>query len=315
MTTAPVSGQLSTAAAAPKVEATAINLLLGTGTNFSAKADFLQAVAFANLGEQSQAIAAYWRFLESYPTMAEFVQPRIGAAYLALGDVASAAVAYRRAADAATDRVAKARLLEALADLYANNAQYQTAVATYDEILALAQNEGYRAEIQFRAGQALATAGDLPQAIERWRAATVAAPASGSAYLALVELVNRNVAFDLYQRGYIDLQAGALQPAINAFQAYIDSVSATDNRIGEAWAGMGQAYLQAGSYDAALDALEQVIANYPACSCFGQAWLDRAAVQVAQGDLVTARRTYRTFARDFTEHPLAPEALWRSALL
>ncbi|MEZ4682589.1 MAG: hypothetical protein R2932_51115 [Caldilineaceae bacterium] len=43
-------------------------------------------------------------------------------------------------------------------------------------------------------------------------------------------MVNREVAFDLYQRGYIDLQAGALQPAISAFQAYIDSVSPTDSR-------------------------------------------------------------------------------------
>ncbi len=283
-------------------------------SDLSAKADFLQAVAFNGVGEYSQAIASYWRFLERYPTMAEFVQPRIAAAYLALDDSTSAAAAYRRAADATTDRVAKARLLESLADIDAGNGRYQAAISTYDEILALAQNAGYRAEIQYRAGQALVSAGDLPKAIERWRAATEEAPASGSAYLALVELVNRNVAFDLYQRGYIDLQAEAYEPAINAFQGYIDSVSASDTRVGEAWAGMGQAYLKAQNYSAAIETLDQAIANYPNCACFGQAWLDKAAALVAQEESVAARRIYRTFAREYPADPLAPEALWRSGI-
>jgi len=283
-------------------------------SDLTAKALFLQAVAHNGLGEYSQAIASYWRFLERYPQMAEFVQPRIAAAYIALGDGISAAAAYRRAADAATDRVAKAGLLETLANLEAGNGRYQAAIETYDEILALAQNAGYRAEIHYRAGQALIGAGDLTNAIERWRAATEEAPASGSAYLALVELVNRNVDFDLYQRGYIDLQAEAYQPAINAYQGYIDSVSATDSRVGDAWAGMGQSYLKIKNYDAAIDALEQVIANYPTCPCVGQAWLDKAAALVAQGESVAARRIYRTFARDYPDDPLAAEALWRSGL-
>jgi soluble lytic murein transglycosylase len=284
------------------------------GENLNAKADFLQAVAYSGTGDQSQAIAAYWRFLEAYPGMAEFVQPRIATAYLALGDSVSAAAAYRRAADASTDRVAKAGLLETLANLEAGRGRYAAAITAYDEILTLAQNAGYRAQIQYQAGQAFAGAGDLPQAIARWQAATTEAPASGSAYLALVELVNRNVAFDLYQRGYIDLEADALQPAINAFQGYIESVSATDSRVGAAWAGIGQAYLQAKNYTAAVEALDQVIANYPNCSCFGQAWLDKAAALAGQGESVAARRTYRTFARDYAADPLAPEALWRSGI-
>jgi soluble lytic murein transglycosylase len=282
--------------------------------NVVAKADFLQAVALNGLGEYNQSIAAYWRFLEAYPGMVEFVQPRIAAAYLAMGNSSGAADAYRRAADATTDRVAKARLLEVLGGIYSDAHNFTAAVATYDEILALAQNAGYRAEIQYRAGQALSAAGDTPGAIARWRAATEEAPASGSAYLALVELVNRNVAFDLYQRGYIDLQADALQPAINAFQSYIDSVSATDSRVGAAWAGIGQAYLKAGNYTAAIDALNQVIANYQSCPCFGQAWLDKAAAQAAHGAAVEAQRTYRTFARTYPDDALAPEALWRSGL-
>ena len=282
--------------------------------DLAAKAEFLRAEALTATGDHAQAIAAYWRFLEAAPWAAEFVQTRIASAYLAAGDREGAAAAYRRAADATTDTVVRARLLETLATTYAGAGRYADAVKVYDEILAVAQNGGYRASIQHEAGKALASAGDTPGAIARWRAATTEAPESGSAYLALVELVNRNVAFDLYQRGYIDLKAGALIPAINAYQAYLKAVSPTDSRVGQAWHGIGQAQLAAEDYNAAIATLDQVIANHPTCSCFGQAWLDKAAALLGNGDAVGARRIYRTFARDYPTDPLAPEALWQSGL-
>ena len=94
-----------------------------------------------------------------------------------------------------------------------------------------------------------------------------------------MELVNRDVEFDLYQRGYIDLVAEAHQPAINAYQAYLDSVDPTDARAGNALHGLGQSYLGAGSYADALTVFDRVIAEYPSCDCFGQAWLDKGKAQ------------------------------------
>jgi soluble lytic murein transglycosylase len=281
---------------------------------FAAKEHFLRAEALVGQQQYSQAIASYWRFLESYPWMAEIVQARIAVAYQALGDPASAAVAYRRAADAASDTVARLRLLEDLAQSYRSAGDYSNAVLVYDEILGTAQNGGYRAQIQYQAGQALASAGDLPAASERWRAATSEAPESGSAYAALIELVNRNLDFDLYQRGYIDLAAEAYLPAINAYQAYLESVDATDSRYAQALHGLGQAYAGAGNDAEALPLFERVINEFPTCVCFGQAWLDKAAAQSGLGDSVAARRTYRTFAREQAANPLAVEALWRSGL-
>ena len=246
--------------------------------------------------------------------MAEIVQARIAVAYQALGDSGGAAAAYRRAADAATDTVARLRLLEDLAETYSNAGSYSDAVAVYDEILAVAQNAGYRAQIFYRAGQALASAGDLPGATERWLAATEAAPASGSAYGALIELVNRNIDFDLYLRGFIDLQNDAYLAAINAYQAYLESVDITDGRYGLALHGLGQAYLGAENYAEANVIFDRVLAEFPACECFGQAWLDKATTLLWLGDSVGARRTYRTFAREYAADPLAVEALWRSGL-
>ncbi|MBW7882094.1 MAG: tetratricopeptide repeat protein [Caldilineaceae bacterium] len=281
---------------------------------FGQKEHFLRAEALMRMGRYSDAVAAYWRFLETYPWMAEAVQPRIARAYLATGDTESASVAFRRAIDAAGDRLTKVQLLEDVAQTSLDGQRFADAVAAYDEILALAENAGYRAQIQYQAGQALAAAGDTPGAVARWQAATAEMPETRSAYLALIELVNRNVDFDLYQRGYIDLMAEAYVPAINAFQAYLDSVDATDVRAGNAVHGLGQAYLGAGNFGDALATLNRVIADYPACDCVGQAWLDKAAAEAGLGDPAGARRTYRTFARDYPDHPLAPEALWQSGL-
>ncbi len=263
---------------------------------FASKQYFLRADALQDLGRYSEAIAAYARFLESYPWLAETVQRDIAAAYLAQGDPANAALAYRRAADATTDPIALTTLLEALADTYNSLARYADAVAAYDEILVVAKNPDYRAYIQFLAGQTYATAGDIPRAVARWQAATTTAPESEAAYSALIELVNREVDFDLYQRGYIDLKAGAWLPAIDAFQAYLDSVTSVDSRYGLALHGLGQAQLYAANYSAALETFNTVIANHPTCTCFGQAWIDKAITQLWLSDSVGGRRTLRTFA-------------------
>ncbi len=252
--------------------------------------------------------------LQARPHLAEGVEPRIAQAYSAAGNGANAVLALRRAADATPERVARVQRLEALAQALADQGRYAEAAAVYDEILSVAENAGYRADIQVRAGQALAAGGDEAGAIERWRAATAEAPASQAAYAALVELVDRQVEFDLYQRGAIDLAAGAYLPAVNAYQAFLAAAAPDDARRGPALHELGQSYLGAEDYAAALDVLNRVPVEFPACDCVGQAWLDTARAQVALGDGAGARRTYRTFAREAADHPLAPEALWRSGL-
>jgi soluble lytic murein transglycosylase len=279
---------------------------------FAQKEQFLRGEALLGQRRYSDAIAAYWRFLDSYPWMGESVQPRIAQAYLALNDPASAAAAFGRAAGVSSDNPSKARLLERMAQAHLDAGQYAEAVAAYDGILAFAQTPSYRAQLQYQAGQALSAAGDGPGAITRWRAATEEAPESRSAYLALVEIVNRNADFDLYQRGYIDLYADAYIPAIAAFQAYLDATDASDARHASALHRLGQSYLGAGNYAEAIARLDQVIAQYPDCDCFGLAWLHKAMSQAGQGDTAAARRTYRTFARDYPDDAQAAEALWLS---
>jgi soluble lytic murein transglycosylase len=275
----------------------------------------LRALVLNGAGRYGEAIAAYYQALEAYPQLAALVQPRIARAYDALGDNVNAAAAYRAAVDAATDVVQQVILLEALASTHSVAGRYSEAVAAYEEILGVAQNAGYRAQIQYQAGEVLALAGDEAGAIGRWRAATGEAPATNYAYQALVRLVERQVDFDLYQRGLINLAASSWQPAINAFAAFLDTAAADDPRRDTALHMLGQAYLGIGDLASATATFDRVIAEYPACSCLGQAWIDQARTLAAGGDGTGARRLYRTFARDYPTDALAPEALWRSGTL
>ncbi len=275
----------------------------------------LRAMVYIGSGRYADAIASYQQALISYPQLASLVQPRLAVAYATLGDSVNAAAAYRAAVDAATDTVQKVVLLEALASTHSIAGRYDEAVAAYAEILSVAQNAGYRAQIQYQMGEVLALAGNEAGAIGRWRAATAEAPATNYAYRALIRLVERDVDFDLYQRGLINLAAESWQPAVNAFTAYLDTAPTDDDRRDTALHMLGQAYLALGDLPSATTIFNRVIAEYPDCTCFGQAWIDRARTLAAGGDGAGARRIYRTFARDYPDEILAPEALWRSGSL
>lgn len=288
----------------------------GTGAaDFLGRDTFLRARALDAAGSQDAAIQAYWAFLESYPWMNEYVQPRIADAYLTLGNVDAAAEALRRASDASANPPARSRLLEREAQVFNDAGRPADAAGALLAILDFAQNSVYRASIRYQAGTALASAGNDPAAIEQWRAATAEAPATSSAYLALVELVNRNLDFDLVDRGYIDLVEGAYQPAIYAYSTFLESADVSDPRYASALLGLAESYIGVEDPASALPLLDRVITEFAASDAFGQAWLDKASALAAQGDEAGARRVLRTFARDYAADALAPEALWQSAAM
>ena len=287
----------------------------GPRVDLATESLILRGLILSSLGRTADAIAAYDQALARYPQLAALLQPRRARAFVALNDSVNAAAAYRAAVDAATDTVQQVGLLELLAATHSGAGRYAEAVAAYDEILAVARNAPYRAQMQYQAGEIYALAGDLTSALSRWRAATDEAPSTTYGYRALVRLVEQQADFDLVRRGQINLAAQSWQPAVNAFTAYVDTAPADDPRRGEALHGLGQAYLGLGNATAAREILDRVIAEVSTCTCFGQAWLDKARAQAAAGDGPGARRTYRTFARDHADDPLAPEALWRSGAL
>ena len=295
---------------------------------------FLRAQALAAVGRNAEAVAAYEAFLQQHPQVTAAVAERIADAWLAAGDWPQAANALRRAANHVSGNWEKARLLDRLAGVLEGHGRWNQAASVYDEILAATETQAgarnrddaefdailgyrvwtvYRVSYLYRAGIAYATAGDEEAAIARWRLALDEAPESNAAYQSLIQLVNRNVPVDFFLRGQIDLFAQAYFPAINAYERFLQEAP-QDDRAGQAWLGLGRAYMGMGQWDEAIRALDQVQNWYPDCGCFGDAWFIRAQLANAQGAPAAARRIYRTFARDHSDHPLAPEALWLSAL-
>ena len=297
---------------------------------------FLHAEALAGLGRYADAAAAYRTFLEQRPQVTGAVEERIADAWLATGEWSQAANALRRAANVATNRTEKARLLDRLAGVLEGNGRWDEAASVYDEILAATDSEEeersaddpdpdfddvlgfrewpvYRVSYMYRAGMAYAAAGDEETAIAHWRKALNEEPASNAAYQSLIQLVNRNVPVDLFLRGEIDLFAQAYIPAIFAFERFLEQ-SPHDARAGEAWLGIARAQMGMGQWAAVRLSLDQVLDAYPDCVCFGDAWLARAQLAIEERAPAAGRRIYRTFAREFPDDPLAPQALWLSAL-
>lgn len=281
----------------------------------AAQTQLLYAETLNQLGRYAEALAQYTQFVEEHSWAEETVKVTLGNIRLNLGESEEAIDAYAQAVAAAGDAATKANLLEAIARIETGRGNYDRAVAAYDEILAFAKRPAYRTSIQLRKGNAAAVGGDDKEAISAWLAALEEDPTNEDAHASLVELVNRNVEVDLYLRGSVNLASKVWLPAINAFQGYLDSVPENDERVGLAMLGLAQAYLGLGNYSDALTVADNLLQSYPDCECAGQAWLEKALAQAWLGDGVGSHKTYRTFAREFPDDPLAPEALWRSAQL
>lgn len=279
-----------------------------------AKAVFLRGEALVGLNRMGEAAAAYQTFLENHPDLTGVVQEIIGDGWLWAGDSNQAATAYRKAADATADRVETVRILEKLAEQLEGAARWAEARAVLEEMLSQSVNPGYRVGLLRRAGDAQARAGNEATAIAHWQAALTEMPDSTAAYLALIELVNRNQPVDAFLRGEIDLYAEAWQPALEAYQSFLSESAADDSRRGDAWLGLARSYMGLGRWTDALTALDGITAGYPTCGCFGLAWLEKGRLEILRGDPDAGRRVYRIFAREYPDDPNAPEALWRSAL-
>ncbi len=282
---------------------------------------FLRGEALAGIGRFTDAAAAYRAFLEHRPQLSGVVEERIADALLALDEHAQAANALRRAAAKAITPDEEARLLERLAAVLESMGRWGEAASIYDEILAAPASENmpgyresavYRAGYLHRAGMAYAAAGDDETAIDRWRLALIANPASDAAYLSLLQLENRGAPVDPFLRGEIYLFAKAYAPAVAAFERFLAN-SQQAPRAGEAWLGIARARMGLEQWTEARLAADRVLTGFPDCPCLGQAWLARARAASEDRAPAERRRIYRTFAREHPEDPLAPEALWLSA--
>ncbi len=282
------------------------------------QATLMAARAYQAANLCDKAIAHYQAYQTYESVLSDLVYEWIGDCHAADARLEDAIGAYRQALGSTDDPGARVSLREKIAAAHLSLEEYDAAVAEYDAILDLAQIGEYRAKIEYLAGQALAAAGPIDAAFERYQRAVDSYPEAEYAYFSLVELVYGGAEVDEFQRGLVDYYAGAKYPdaygaSISAFDRYLSS--GTAEKVAEALYYKALAQRAVGQSGEALATLEQVITGYPESEVLVQAWLEKGATLAQAGDSDGAVETYRALATQFAESELAPEALWRAARL
>jgi soluble lytic murein transglycosylase len=279
-----------------------------------ASAHFLIARAYEGVGDWQGAMAAYQAYLDAGDdTLAVDAYEGMGDAAMLALDYERAAQAYAGGLRAAPDNSWAVHMREKIAQAELAQDNPQAAIQQYDAILSIAQLRAYRAKILYLAGQAGAAAGDVEAAYERYQQAVNRYPEAYNSYLALVELVNAGVPVDDYQRGLVDYYAQAYQPAIEALVRYIEANP--QSHKGDAHWYLALSLKAEGSLWQAVQQFQELIKTHAENDHASEAWLEVAEAYAWRDDTAQAIATYRTFADEYPQSPLAVTALWKAAQL
>jgi soluble lytic murein transglycosylase len=269
----------------------------------------------ANLGAYywQAAISDFEMYLRLRPGIIDsYAYERIGDAYIALGLPNQAFENYVLATDSTRSTVPQLALREHIATAYASQLRYDLAVEQYDAILAVAQNNGYRAGIEVLAAQAEIN-GSLPdRGYARLQAVLDIYPDTAGGYQAMILLLNAGYTVDNLKRAQISFaneDYGAAITAIEAYRAEVTQLSSDVLLI------LGQSHRAVGNYTEAMNTFQSIIDNYAGDPNVGEAWLDQGRTIYWSGDIVSAVNHYSQFATSNPNLPQAAEALWRVGYL
>lgn len=276
---------------------------------------FLRADALMGLGQWQAAAADFQQYRALRPGIIDsYVYERLGDILLAQGQTAEALAQYEQAVQAGRALVPLLALREKVAQIYANAGQTAAAVTHYDAILGVARNPGYRAEILFLAGQALALGGDQAGAFARYRQVVADYPDTPYAYQALQAMQEAGQTVDPALWGRISFAAGDYNGAITALHQYTSQTPLSE--IPPAvHLTLGRAYREVGNFGAAWTAFQTVIDLAPTSPEFGVALLEQGRTRFVAGDTAGAIERYRYLAETYPQLPEAAEALWRIGYL
>lgn len=277
------------------------------------QAYFLRGDAHMGMLEWSAAISDFTEYLRLRPGIIDsYAYERIGDSYLALGQPDLALENYRAASEATRSLVPLLQLRERLAATYSNQGRFTEAVAQYDAILAVAQNAGYRAGIEFQAAQAEINAGLADRGYARMEAVIQLYPETSGAYRSMQALLNASYSVDNLLRGQISFaneDYGGTISALNTYSSEVGTLPA------ESLILLGQAYRALGNYDAAYSTFQTVLDTYPNDPLFGAAWLDQGRTRYWSGDVEGAIERYSALAAQYPAVTEAAEGLWRAGYL
>jgi soluble lytic murein transglycosylase len=314
-------------------------------------AQFNLGVAYEQAGQYDEAIKAYRGSIIPNDPINVYIYERIGDAGLKTTAYTDTVTAYQAGIASTDDEGFQVHLREGIAQAELKRDDPAAAIVQYEAILDVAKIEAYRAKILRLAGEAHLAAGEPERAHERFLEAVDRYPEAYDSYLALVELVDDEVPVDDFQRGLVDYYAQAYQPAIDAFERYLNSagvVTTTDTALvpvppttnltstatisqvvpppvvagptplpkaADAIWTMARSQQAAGQYHNAINTFQRLIDEYPNHPDAVEAHLQIGQTLVSQDRIGEAKAAFRDFAERFPNHRLAAEALWRAARL
>lgn len=280
------------------------------------QAYFLRGDAYSGLSLWNEAIADYQQYLALRPGLIDsYAHERIGDAQLALGLTDLALVSYAQAINTGRTRVPLVALRERLATRYRAVGRSAEALAQYEAILAVAENDGYRAQIEFEVGQTLLDAGQRETGLRQMQRIFDSYPATAFGYNAMEVLLDNGVALDNYSIGRVSYFYGDYPRAIEALTTYTTQVPLSDIPA-ELHMLLGRAYRAIENSAAADVAFRTVVEQYPSDPLFGDALLERGRTRFLAGDIPGAIEQYLLVADTYGYlGATAAEALWRVGYL
>jgi len=277
------------------------------------EAHYLLADAYRVLKDYANALEQLRVYRSGTQTLAGDVDASTADVMVLAGDSDGAIKQYDRALqDTTLATPARINILMRIADVHLGRTEPALAAARYDAALALAGDAPTKADLDLRAGEAYAAANQVNLAIARWSDAVTKYPDQPGAYKSLVDLVNRSAAVDDYQRGLVDYYAKAYDPAIAAFQRYLDHSAA---RAGDAHYFIAASYAGKGAYSQAVTEYDTLIKQLPKDKRVPEAYLGKAGALGLIGKIDDAVAVYRKLATAYPDDSMADDALWRAALL
>jgi len=276
-------------------------------------ANFLMGKANYELERFPEAAANLSIYLEMRPGVLDsYVQELRGDALFDNGNYPEALEAYN--ASMAAPRVEDTLPLEIkIAQTRTEIGDYATAISTYDAIFNRTDNDYIKAQMDYLAGLAHQEVEQIEQANERFAHAVENYPLSYYSYLALVELINRDIPVSDLDRGLVDYFAGQYDVALAALDRHIEAGFDTDGTA-RYYRALTLRELQ--NYESAIQGFSDFIANYPEHPRWADAWSDKAYTQwFYVGDYPNGAQTYLDFVDAAPTQPEAVDYIMSAARL
>jgi len=241
-----------------------------------AQAYFLLGSSQYELKQYAEAAASWQIYLLVRPGVLDsYTQELRGDALFAAQNYSDALTAYSAAVQA--PRLGDTILVDLkIAQTRAELGDAETALATYDNIIALAGNNFVKAQAAYQAGELYQELGRSEEAFAKYRLAVENYQQSYYSYLSLVKLVEAGVEVNDLDRGLVDYFAGQYDVAIQAFDRFIAAHPIND---GTALYYRALSFRNLGNYDAAVEGLTAFIGSYPDHPSWHDAWGEKAFIQ------------------------------------